>query len=219
MSKTTSWHRWLTRSATSASLPSQCSIIPWQWRWATSWWELIKLSMNTTYEVMSLPQSSWHCSKVIRFRKSDLVPSWIKSRGIWRIPFLNFMSQKRSVFLFLNLIPASLSSVTQCINSCLRNFDYLQHNYVTISSQETSSENINAMKATIIFAHELAASSWLASSSFSLMEITQILKWFWWFLLPFLQRMQNLFWKFYSWWGSRSCCCSRFYRFYELDSD
>ena len=55
-------------------------------RYAISSGELIKLSMKITYEVISLPQSIWHCSNGIRSRKSDLVPSWIKRRGTGRNP-------------------------------------------------------------------------------------------------------------------------------------
>jgi len=85
-------------------------------RYAISSGQLIKLPMKITYEVISLPQSIWHCSNAIRLRKSDLVPSWIKRRGTGRTPFLNYISQNRSVFRFLSLIPASLISVTKWIN-------------------------------------------------------------------------------------------------------
>uniref|UniRef100_J3LZD9 Uncharacterized protein n=1 Tax=Oryza brachyantha TaxID=4533 RepID=J3LZD9_ORYBR len=64
--------------------------------------------------------SMWHCSNAIRLRKRDLVPSWMRMRGIWSTPLSNLMSQKRSVFRRRHRIPASRSSDTQCTNCCRR---------------------------------------------------------------------------------------------------
>ncbi|BAS89977.1 Os04g0505500 [Oryza sativa Japonica Group] len=64
--------------------------------------------------------SMWHCSNAIRLRKRDLVPSWMRMRGIWSTPSWNLMSQKRSVFRRRHRMPASRSSDTQWTNCCRR---------------------------------------------------------------------------------------------------